>query len=85
MEGVVKFQFGLDKITAGIDVVAFLAETSCFNSKGEARKMIQQGGVSINRRKIDNGQLAIDNTFLLHNKYILVQKGRRNYYLIEVQ
>ena len=85
MEGVVKFKFALDKITGGTDVVSFLAETGCFTSKGEARKMIQQGGVNINRRKIDNVQLAIDNSFLLHDKYILVQKGRKNYYLIEVQ
>ncbi len=85
MEGVIKFQFAADKINAGIDAISFLTETGCFPSKGEARKMIQNGGVSINRKKIDNGQLAIDNSFLLHNKYILVQKGRKNYYLVEVQ
>ena len=85
MEGVVKFQFAAEKINAGIDAISFLTDTGCFPSKGEARKMIQNGGVSINRKKIDNGQLAIDNSFLLHNKYILVQKGRKNYYLVEVQ
>ena len=85
MEGVIKFQFAADKINAGIDAISFLTETGCFPSKGEARKMIQNGGVSINRNKIDNGQLAIDNSFLLHGKYILVQKGKKNYYLVEVQ
>jgi len=85
MEGVVKFQFAAEKINAGIDAISFLTDTGCFPSKGEARKMIQNGGVSINRKKIDNGQLAIDKSFLLHSKYILVQKGRKNYYLVEVQ
>ena len=84
MEGVVKSDFAKDKITTGIDVVSFLAETGIFPSKGDARKTIQGGGVSINRKKIDNVQLAIDNSLLLHKKYILVQKGKRNYYLVKV-
>ncbi len=84
MEGVVKSGFAKEKIAAGIDVVSFLAETNIFPSKGEARKTVQGGGVSINRKKIDNVQLAIDNSFLLHNKYILVQKGKKNYFLVEV-
>jgi tyrosyl-tRNA synthetase len=82
MEGVVKIDFTKEKITAGIDVVTFLAETTIFPSKGEARKTVQGGGVSINRKKIDNIQLTIDNSLLLHDKYILVQKGKKNYYLI---
>jgi tyrosyl-tRNA synthetase len=84
MEGVVKINFSKEKITAGIDVVSFLAETNIFASKGEARKMLQGGGVSINRKKIDNMQLTIDNSLLLHNKYLLVQKGKKNYYLIAI-
>jgi tyrosyl-tRNA synthetase len=63
--------------------VSFLAETEIFPSKGEARKMVQGGGVSINRKKVDNIQFAIENSVLLHNKYILVQKGRKNYYLVK--
>jgi tyrosyl-tRNA synthetase len=84
MEGVVKFEFALDKINAGIDVVSFLAESGILPSKGEARKMIQNGGISINRKKTDNLQLSIDNALLLHKKYLLVQKGKKNYYLVEV-
>ena len=84
MEGIVKVEFSKEKIEVGIDVVSFLAETNIFTSKGEARKMLQGGGVSINRNKIDNIQLAIDNSFLLHNKYILVQKGKKNYFLIHI-
>ena len=84
MEGVVKINFSKEKITAGIDVVTFLAETNIFASKGEARKMLQGGGVSINRKKIDNILLTIDNSLLLHNKYLLVQKGKKNYYLVTI-
>ena len=84
MEGVVKIDFSKEKIAAGADVVSFLAETNIFSSKGEARKMLQGGGVSINRKKIDNMQLTIDNSLLLHNKYLLVQKGKKNYYLVAI-
>lgn len=84
MEGVVKINFAKEKISAGIDVVSFLAETNIFPSKGEARKTVQGGGVSINRKKIDNAQLTIDNSFLLHEKYMLVQKGKKNYFLVKI-
>jgi tyrosyl-tRNA synthetase len=83
LEGVVQFDYSLEKISAGIDVVSFLAETNIFPSKGEARKMVQGGGVSINRKKIDNLQLTIDSNLLLHKKYLLVQKGKKNYYLVK--
>ncbi len=79
MEGVVKSNFEKEKITAGIDIVSFLAETNIFASKGEARKTIQGGGVSINRKKIDNIQLVVDTSLLLHDKYLLVQKGKKKY------
>jgi len=82
MDGIIKIDFAKDKISEGIDVVTFLAETKIFPSKGEARKTVQGGGVSINRKKIDNFQLPIENSLLLHNKYILVQKGKKNYYLV---
>lgn len=82
MEGVVKSDFANDKIAAGIDVVSFLAETNIFPSKGEARKTVQGGGVSINRKKVENVQMTVDSSLLLHGKYILVQKGKKNYYLV---
>lgn len=82
MDGIVKTDFSKDKIEAGIDVVSFLAETNIFPSKGEARKMVQGGGVSINRKKVEDIALKVDSSLLLHNKYILIQKGRRNYFLV---
>ena len=84
MEGVIKFDYPKQKISSGIDIVSFLAETGSFSSKGEARKMIQNGGVSINRNKIDNIAKEINAADLLHDKYVLIQKGRKNYYLVKV-
>ncbi|HMT75169.1 MAG TPA: tyrosine--tRNA ligase [Chitinophagaceae bacterium] len=83
MEGVIKSIYEKNKIEAGIDIVSFLAETGIFPSKGEARKMVQGGGVSINRKKAGTADINIDAAFLLHKKYILVQKGKKNYYLVE--
>ncbi len=85
MEGVTHFSFDKNKLLIGVDAISFLAETTVFPSKGEARKMVQSGGVSINRKKIDNVQVMIDNSWLLHQKYILVQRGKKNYYLVSVK
>jgi tyrosyl-tRNA synthetase len=82
MEGVVKIE--LDSSKMNIDVISFLAGTNIFQSKGEAKKMIQNGGVSINRKKVDNLQMSVDHSLLLHKKYLLVQKGKKNYYLVKV-
>jgi tyrosyl-tRNA synthetase len=83
MDGVVKYDYDATKIHDGIDIVSFLAETSIFSSKGEARKMVQQGGVSINRNKVSDVLMKIDDGMLLHSKYLLVQKGKKNYYLVK--
>ena len=83
MEGIIKFDFAADKVNAGIDIVSFLAETGVFSSKGEARKTVQGGGVSINRNKIDSITFTVNNSLLLHDQYLLVQKGKKNYYLVK--
>lgn len=83
IEGIVKADYEAGKIKEGINIVNLLAETGVFASKGEARKMVQGGGVSINRQKTDDIQATITDSHLLHEKYILVQKGKRNYYLIQ--
>jgi tyrosyl-tRNA synthetase len=84
MDGIVKTDFTKEKIDSGIDVVSFLAETNIFPSKGEARKMVQGGGVSINRKKAESIELKVDISLILHNKYILVQKGKKNYFLVHL-
>ena len=85
LDGVVKFDFNVNRLNAEIDIVSFLAETGIFPSKGEARKMVQSGGLSVNRNKVSEVGLKLNKEFLLHNKYLLVQKGKKNYYLIKVQ
>jgi len=85
MEGVVKFDFDAEKLRSGIDVVTFLAETTIFSSKGEARKMVQQGGISINRNRVNDVAMRIGEGLLLHDRYLLVQKGRKNHYLVTVR
>lgn len=84
MEGIIKIDFEKEKLEAGIDVINFLVDTNIFTSKGEARKMVQNGGISINRKKVDNLHFAMDSSLLLHQKYLLIQKGKKNYYLIQV-
>ena len=82
MEGIINLEFPKDKLNTGIDAVSFLAESNIFPSKGEARKMIQNGGVSINRIKLANVSDVVDDKQLLHGKYLLVQKGKKHYYLV---
>jgi tyrosyl-tRNA synthetase len=84
MDGVVKSDYSKEKINEKIDVISFLAETAIFPSKGDARKTVQGGGVSINRKKVEDVLMKIDDSLLLHNQYILVQKGKKNYYLVKV-
>ena len=85
-EGVPHFRISREKLAAGIPVLDLLAvETPVFPSKGEARKMVQQGGVSINKEKFTDPAGTIDATMLLGDKYILAQRGKKNYYLITAE
>jgi tyrosyl-tRNA synthetase len=85
LEGIVKSTYAYAELKQGVDIVRFLAETGILPSKGEARKLIQNGGISINRNKVENIQFNVDVAMLLHKKYILVQKGKKNFYLVEVK
>lgn len=84
LEGVVKAAIAKAHLEQGMDIVSLLAETKVAPSKGEARKLIQGGGISLNREKVTDAQLMVTNTHLLHGRYILLQKGKKNYYLAEV-
>jgi tyrosyl-tRNA synthetase len=82
-EGVPRFEVTLQDVRAGVKVIDLLAEkTSIFSSKGEARKTIQAGGVSLNKEKVSNIELTVDASFLLNNKYRLAQKGKKDYFLL---
>ncbi len=81
-DGVPQYELSKDKL--GSNVLELLAvETQVFPSKGEARKMIQANGVSINKEKFTDPNGAIDSSFLVNDKYVLVQKGKKNYYLLK--
>ena len=85
LEGIVKSSYAISELKQGVDVVRFLAETGILPSKGEARKLMQNGGISINRNKVENIQFNVDTALLLHEKYIMVQKGKKNFYLVEAK
>lgn len=85
-EGVPTFQIAKADVETGIPILDFLAEkTNIFPSKGEARKNIQNGGVSINKTKLETFDLQINADFLLNDSYILAQRGKKNYFLVEVK
>ncbi|MBP6456585.1 MAG: tyrosine--tRNA ligase, partial [Chitinophagaceae bacterium] len=85
MEGVPQSFVEKNKLNDGINIVELLAQCNVFPSNGEARKMIQNGGVSLNKEKIASAQEIINASFLINEKYILIQKGKKNYYLIIAQ
>jgi tyrosyl-tRNA synthetase len=84
-DGVPKFEIAKEDIETGLGVIDLLAEkTKVFPSKGEARKMIAGGGVSINKEKVPDVELTLNRSSLINNRYILIQKGKKNYYLCSV-
>ena len=82
MEGVPTVNVTLAQLTEGYDLVSLLADTQIFPSKGEARKMWQAGGLSINKEKINAEFTTVTTAQLLQGKYMLLQKGKKNYYLV---
>lgn len=82
-EGVPQFEISLSELEAGIGLVDFLAEkTAIFSSKGEARRMLKEGGVQLNKEKVSEDSI-VNSEFLLNNRYILAQKGKKNYFLVK--
>lgn len=82
-EGIPQFPISKAELAEGIDAATLLAEkSSVFASKGEAKKLIQGGGVSINKEKLKepSDKLTVDD--LLNDQFIIVQKGKKNYYLL---
>ena len=82
-DGIPQFHIEREQLAEGIDVLTLLATSSTvFSSKGEARKMIQGGGVSINKVKISdsNQQFSLEN--LVNDRYLIVQRGKKNYFLL---
>jgi tyrosyl-tRNA synthetase len=79
-------QFEVESPDPDMDIIDLLAvETGIFASKGEARRLVAGGGVSINKQKVDQPGWRISRDDFINNKYLLVQKGKKNYYLIRVK
>jgi tyrosyl-tRNA synthetase len=86
MDGVPAHTYSLEALAGdGVDVISFLADTGIFSSKGEARKTLQGGGLAINKQKVSDMGASISAAQLLNGKYLLVQKGKKNYYFVTVR
>jgi tyrosyl-tRNA synthetase len=82
MDGVPMVEMAQEKILES-DLVTLLSEAKIFDSKGEAKKMLLGGGISINKIKVNSATDKIQSTQFLNQKYLLIQKGKKNYYLLK--
>ncbi len=84
-EGVPLFDIDREVLLAGVNVSDLCAlHTKIAESKGEIRRLIQGGGVSLNRSRIDSPDMTVTTDHLLNNRYLLIQKGKKSYYLVRV-
>ena len=82
-DGVPQFEVSREALAEGVKAVDLTTDLAAiFASKGEMRKLVQGGGVSVNKEKLAAFDQVINVENLLNDKYILVQKGKKNYYLI---
>jgi tyrosyl-tRNA synthetase len=85
-EGVPQDNIAKADLVSGVNIIEFLAgKTTILPSKGEARRLIQNGGVSINKEKVADINFSVSESLLLNNKYLLIQKGKKNYHLVIVE
>lgn len=84
-EGVPQFEIPGEELQPGIGIIDLIAEkTAVFPSKSEARRMLKDGGISLNKQKISE-EITVGFADLLNGKYLLVQKGKKNYYLLIIK
>ena len=85
-EGVPQFKVSRDLLAAGVKAVDLFAEHSgVFASKGEMRKLVQGGGVSLNKEKLTEFDREVTTRDLVADKYLIVQRGKKNYFLLIVE
>ena len=85
-EGVPQFTISKAELESGVKAIDLLTDgAAVFPSKGEMRKLVQSGGVAINKEKLENQDEILTSAKLLNNKYILVQKGKKNYFLLTAE
>lgn len=85
MEGVPTFQIDRQRLEQGMDIVSLLALSGSFPSKGEARKTILGGGVSLNRERVTDPSMKVDHSHLLAGRYLLLSKGKKNHFLLRAE
>ncbi len=84
--GVPQFEVSREDLSAGVKAIdLFTEKAAIFPSKGEMRKLVQSGGISVNKEKLTDQDMVIDCSSLLDEKYLLVQRGKKNYYLLIVK
>ena len=84
--GVPQFEVSREDLNAGVKAIdLFTEKAAIFSSKGEMRKLVQSGGISVNKEKLTDQDMVIDSSSLLDEKYLLVQRGKKNYYLLIVK
>lgn len=83
-EGVPMFDISLSKLQSGINIVDLLADTTILSSKGEARRALKENSIAINKEKVAE-DFVCDSSLLINGKYILVQRGKKNYFIIKIE
>ena len=84
--GVPQYSISAAELKNGIGILDLLAEKSkCFPSKSECRRSIKENAVSINQEKISDADLVLNDTYLLDGKYILVKKGKKNWFILKAE
>ena len=84
--GVPQFEVSREELSAGVKAIdLFTEKAAIFPSKGEMRKLVQSGGISVNKEKLTDQGMGIGRSSLLGEKYLLVQRGKKNYYLLIVK
>ncbi len=84
LKGVPAIELHETQLQSQPDIVSFLTETAIFSSKGEAKKMILGGGISLNKQKVSDQSAKVELSMFINNKYLFVQKGKTNYYLVKI-
>ncbi len=85
MEGVPQVLYSRSDLEKEPDIVSFLTDTGILSSKGQARKAIQANSISINKEKIGAIDEVVKTSIFIHNRYLLVQKGKKNYWLVKLE
>ena len=85
-EGVPKYDILRSDLEAGIPIVDLLADkTSIMSSKGEARRALKSNAISLNKEKVTDQELIVNAEYLIDDKFILLQSGKKNYFLLNVK